>query len=333
MRRGEPGSRCGSHGVSIHGVLHAEAPDVPRPSRLGHGKREACCHEATRRSCEPPGCAARLSKQDADRHVEPRRSSDHPRCGSERQQAGRWRPRRPRRAATPRCGHEPTASDSPRQIPPSEAGHGRDLGPESRSARGGHERAHPACTASSAGPCGGAPEVERLRRRGARWRARAATFSTTRAALRAAIVPIDTWSSLLAEVGIESTLAGWESTLFSETSAAAVTCGIMKPEFSPRSRREERGEARRGRGSRSRSMRRSRDRRRGRSAAIASEVERHRHRLRRGSCRRRAPRAVARRRPAGCRWRRSISRSSTRAREARARRARRRAPAACSAAQ
>jgi hypothetical protein len=32
---------------------------------------------------------------------------------------------------------------------------------------------------------------------------------------------------------MESTLAGWQSTLFSLTSAAATYCGIMKPEFSP----------------------------------------------------------------------------------------------------
>jgi hypothetical protein len=37
----------------------------------------------------------------------------------------------------------------------------------------------------------------------------------------------------LAEVGIESTLAGNAFCLFSETSAAAVTCGIMKPELRP----------------------------------------------------------------------------------------------------
>ena len=30
-----------------------------------------------------------------------------------------------------------------------------------------------------------------------------------------------------------STLAGWARILLSETSAAAVTCAIMKPEFSP----------------------------------------------------------------------------------------------------
>ena len=44
---------------------------------------------------------------------------------------------------------------------------------------------------------------------------------------------IETWSSWLAEVGIESTLAGWASVLFSATSAAAVTCAIMNPELSP----------------------------------------------------------------------------------------------------
>ena len=37
----------------------------------------------------------------------------------------------------------------------------------------------------------------------------------------------------MAEVGIESTLAGTALVLFSATSAAAVTCGIMNPEFRP----------------------------------------------------------------------------------------------------
>ena len=40
-------------------------------------------------------------------------------------------------------------------------------------------------------------------------------------ALRAAIVPMETWSSWLALDGMESTLAGWASTLFSETREAA----------------------------------------------------------------------------------------------------------------
>ena len=50
---------------------------------------------------------------------------------------------------------------------------------------------------------------------------------------RAAKVAMLTWSSWLAEVGRLSTLAGWASDLFSDASAAAVTCTIMKPEFRP----------------------------------------------------------------------------------------------------
>ena len=49
------------------------------------------------------------------------------------------------------------------------------------------------------------------------------------------MVPMLTWSSLFAEVGMESTLAGCASTLFSDTSAAAVYCAIMNPEFRPES--------------------------------------------------------------------------------------------------
>ena len=53
-----------------------------------------------------------------------------------------------------------------------------------------------------------------------------------------------TWSSWLAEVGRLSTLAGCASDLFSDASAAAVTCAIMKPEFRPGSARQERRQAR-----------------------------------------------------------------------------------------
>jgi hypothetical protein len=52
---------------------------------------------------------------------------------------------------------------------------------------------------------------------------------------RAAKVAIDTWSSWLADVGSESTLAGCARLLFSLASDAAVTCAIMKPLFSPAS--------------------------------------------------------------------------------------------------
>ena len=51
-----------------------------------------------------------------------------------------------------------------------------------------------------------------------------------------------TWSSLPALDGIESTLAGWQSTLFSLTSDALATCAIMKPECSPLAGGEERRE-------------------------------------------------------------------------------------------
>lgn len=51
--------------------------------------------------------------------------------------------------------------------------------------------------------------------------------------MRAANPPMLTWSSLLPDVEIESTLEGWASTLFSLTSPAAVQCAIMKPESRP----------------------------------------------------------------------------------------------------
>ena len=50
------------------------------------------------------------------------------------------------------------------------------------------------------------------------------------------MLPMLTWSSWPRLVGIESTLAGWHSILFSLTRAAAVYCGIMKPELRPVSR-------------------------------------------------------------------------------------------------
>ena len=45
--------------------------------------------------------------------------------------------------------------------------------------------------------------------------------------LRAAVIPRLTWSSWSAELGIESTLAGWHNTLFSATRAAATYWPIM----------------------------------------------------------------------------------------------------------
>src|SRR5260370_10106294 len=56
---------------------------------------------------------------------------------------------------------------------------------------------------------------------------------TTWRALSAGVIPIETWSSRLAEEGMESTDAGWQRIRDSATSAAEVTWAIMKPELSP----------------------------------------------------------------------------------------------------
>ena len=71
-----------------------------------------------------------------------------------------------------------------------------------------------------------------------------AVFCSIGCRRRAAKVAMETWSSWLAEVGRLSTLAGCASDLFSEASAAAVTCAIMKPRVQARARREERRQAR-----------------------------------------------------------------------------------------
>ena len=49
----------------------------------------------------------------------------------------------------------------------------------------------------------------------------------TSSSLSAAVMPMLTWSSWSPELGIESTLAGWQRILFSATSAAAVYWTIM----------------------------------------------------------------------------------------------------------
>ena len=193
----------------------------------------------------------------------------------------------------------------------SERGERLDLGRERAvvAVRGTRVRTS-ACTASSggAGAAGGGSRAPRTRR-AARSRARASVFSTTRAALRAAVGPIETWSSLPAEVGIESTLAGWASILFSETSAAAVTWAIMKPEFRPPSRARKAGRPDSA-GLTSRSMRRSLMRRelgRGDREQVGARAPP----AGRGSCRPRGARR-SRRRPSGCRWPRSSRSRGTR---------------------
>ena len=51
--------------------------------------------------------------------------------------------------------------------------------------------------------------------------------------LRAADHPIETWSSCIADEGMESTLAGVANRLFSLTSAACVYWAIISPESTP----------------------------------------------------------------------------------------------------
>ena len=52
-------------------------------------------------------------------------------------------------------------------------------------------------------------------------------------AFRAAVVPMLTWSSWLADDGMESTDAGWAYILLSDTMDAAAYWAIMKPECTP----------------------------------------------------------------------------------------------------
>jgi hypothetical protein len=58
-------------------------------------------------------------------------------------------------------------------------------------------------------------------------------LSTRDLSFKAEFIPIDTWSSLLAEVGMLSTDAGCARILFSDTRAAAVTCNIIYPDERP----------------------------------------------------------------------------------------------------
>src|SRR3954454_5474241 len=59
------------------------------------------------------------------------------------------------------------------------------------------------------------------------------TNSATWRALRAAVIPMETWSSRPAEEGMESTDAGCDRMRDSATRAAEVTWAIMNPELRP----------------------------------------------------------------------------------------------------
>jgi hypothetical protein len=82
-------------------------------------------------------------------------------------------------------------------------------------------------------------------------------LSRTSRAWRAAVAPIETWSSWFADVGMESAEAGWTSTLFSEARAAAVYWSIIIPELRPLAGARNGGSPPLRRGSRSRAIRRS----------------------------------------------------------------------------
>ena len=71
----------------------------------------------------------------------------------------------------------------------------------------------------------------------------APSASTARRSLRAADQPIDTWSSCIADDGIESTLAGTASRLSSDTSAGLGVLGDHVPGVDARVVGEERRQA------------------------------------------------------------------------------------------
>ena len=118
--------------------------------------------------------------------------------------------------------------------------------------------------------------------------------------------PIDTWSSCMAEVGSESTLAGAASRLFSATMAAAVYWAIIRPEFTPASSARNGRQAVRAVGGRACGRCDARPWRRRRPAAMARKSADVAERARRGSCRRTRPGRRAAR--SGCRWPTSSSR-------------------------
>lgn len=82
-------------------------------------------------------------------------------------------------------------------------------------------------------------------------------FSTAERSLRAACQPMETWSSCIAEDGIESTDAGTARRFMSETSPACVYWAIIMPESTPGSSTRNAGSPCERAGSSMRSVRRS----------------------------------------------------------------------------
>ena len=232
-------------------------------------------HQHPQRGLLRPALAGQLgAARRADRRAA--RSSPAPRSPPRRRRAAR--PSRPARSAAASSGASqrsgPGPGDAPR-APPRSAAPVPGAGLQRRAQV---ERRAPRTTSSTA-------------------RIRAQVGDAARS-LRAAPQPIETWSSCIALVGSESTLAGAASRRFSATIAACVYWAIISPELTPGVGGEERRQARASASRRAAgrcAARRSRRPRRPRSRGS----RRRSRAARRGSCRttRRGRRAA----PSGCR--------------------------------
>ena len=208
----------------------------------------------------------------------PPRSAPRGRCRRRRPARAGSRPRRdggcssasaaaPRSARTWQVSSGPVAGRTSRALcavehqGPSESGTGGGargppaLAPSAR--RGARCRAPAGRSAPSGGDLARGARATTRRERRARWRAARGTRSPARrraprrrgcargcrairCSRRAPWAAMETWSSWLAEVGVESVEQGCARCLFSLISAAVVTSAIMKPELRPGSRRQER---------------------------------------------------------------------------------------------
>ena len=257
--RGRHISHLGLSPSSSPRVVVSVAVRPCRPGRRGSGCGRLAALRAAHRPALPEplepaeraGGSRRRGPRRAGQPRSPKRAGDR---GHERRRPG---PGGRRRRATARAGvgdrrltsSTPAYRRPPRPRPgprlcPEQPGQASISGARTRSCPWAATRSRTsACTASSAGE-------ERSGRRNSRaWQA--ASSSTARMRARVAdhrarpcgrrSAPMETWSSLPAEVGMESTLAGWARTLFSEARAAAVTWAIMRPECSPPSRARKAG--------------------------------------------------------------------------------------------
>ena len=222
--RGRRGPGCRLRQPSI--PARASRRKAARPDAVGPGARAEREAAAARRSPRPATGRSRPGATELGGSLVKKAH------GSPRVTPAYRKPRPPRRRGRPR-------SDELR----------RELdvgGEEAVAVVGGDALAEPPVGGLESGRGGeGPPELQGLAVAASASTARIrAVLATTRAALRAAVAPMDTWSSLLADVGMESTLAGWARTLFSEARAAAVTCASMSPDSTPPFAGEEGGQVR-----------------------------------------------------------------------------------------